>query len=501
MASFFYADIKTDELQVHGHNPSIPAQIELFDASASNIITLKAPAILSQPAVSITLPSSVSNTNSLMMNTGGTGVLELITPSGDLTMANYGTFTLNSISNTSTVTSAANISLANGKQLNLGNAANIGYDANTNIILSGSNQVIAKLGEQQVFSATYIGGNALINMGSISGETGIGFKNTSGGQIQVKPNLASSWTNLVTHLGNLGDVTVTTPANTNALLYNSGTNKWVNRQILYSDIGSKANITVDSINFTNSNILIGQTTVTNNLNKVIILNTSSAITPTVNGGFYVDFNVVTLGGGNGFRLVYNDTTGQVNKQANTMIALTDVDNAVDTIDGGCLRYISSSATYASRGTQYYSYAAYGQLNSYASAIQKGIFLSSTWASRTEDTIYAYPAGKFLYSSITGAIDGFDITKTYKIEFHISQNGNNISTNMTWQARILATSNVGTVLRAVRIGQVTDDRAPSLHCVAIVSGYAAYYLDYGLTAGSYSTTVSPDCQISICCHEM
>lgn len=230
MASFFYADIKTDELQVHGHNPSIPAQIELFDASASNIITLKAPTTLSQPAVSITLPSSVANTNSLMMNTGGTGVLELITPSGDLSMANYGAFTLNSISNTTTVTSAANISLASGRQLNLGATANIGYDANTNIILSGSNQVIAKLGGQQVFTATYTGGNALINMGSISGESGIGFKNTSDGQIQVRPNTTESWTDLATHLANLSDVQLSGLANNNALLYNSTTGKWFNSQ-------------------------------------------------------------------------------------------------------------------------------------------------------------------------------------------------------------------------------------------------------------------------------
>jgi hypothetical protein len=228
-ASFFYADIKTDELQVHGHNPGIPAQIELLDASASNVITLKAPLSLSQPSVSITLPANVSNTNSLMMNTGGAGVLELITPTGDMSMANYGAFTLNSISNTATVTSAANISLLSGRQLNFG-TANISYDANTNIILSGSNQVIAKLGGQQVFTATYTGGNALINMGSISGESGIGFKNTTNGQIQVRPNTTESWSDLATHLANLGDVQISGLANNNALLYNSTSGKWFNSQ-------------------------------------------------------------------------------------------------------------------------------------------------------------------------------------------------------------------------------------------------------------------------------
>ena len=229
MASFFYADIKTDELQVHGHNPSIPAQIELLDANASNMVILKAPVNLSQPSISITLPASVSNTNSLMMNTGGTGALELIAPSGDLSMANYGAFTINGISNTSSITSSANIGLASNRQLNLG-TANIGYDANANVIMSGSNQFITRINGQQVMSATYTNNNSFINMGSTSGESGIGFKNTSGGQIQVKPNSSTSWTDIVTNLSNCNDVAISNLANNNALLYNSTTGKWFNSQ-------------------------------------------------------------------------------------------------------------------------------------------------------------------------------------------------------------------------------------------------------------------------------
>jgi hypothetical protein len=240
MASFFYADIKTDELQIHGHNPSVPAQIELLDANASNMVIIKAPLSLSQPNVIITLPSSVSNTNSLMMNTSGTGALELIAPSGDLSMANYGTFIVNGISNTATITSAANINLASGKQLNLG-TANIGYDSNTNMILSGSNQVITRLGGQQVFSVSYTNGNALINMGSVTGESGIGFKNTSVDQIQVKPNSGSAWSNIVTHLPNLGDVQISGLANNNILTYNTTNSRWVNQANVYVRGSSDSN--------------------------------------------------------------------------------------------------------------------------------------------------------------------------------------------------------------------------------------------------------------------
>ena len=581
MSAFFYGDIKTDELRIHGHGDNTAGQIELYDATSSNLIILKAPSTISSSNITLTLPSSLSGgANTLLTNTSSEGQLGFVTPGGDISLGGSGTFTVNGISNTATITSTANLTLATGKQLNLGTAGNIGYDsANTNIIISGSNQVITRINGQQVLSTTYTASNSIINLGSTSGESGYGFKNTATGQVQVKPNSSSSWTNLVTHLSNCGDVTISSPANTNALIYNSGTSSWTNRQILLNDIsqvsvsGQTSNqaLFYNGTNFTNrsplytdltgnvtvlpflaSNVRIcagagvgGQTQrciaigssagASGQLGDAIAIGTSAGSGTGGQGircvaigavahisGAQPNYSMVLNAGstsvnalqesstyiapirtdaGNGYRLVYNDTTSEVTKQVNTMIALTDVDDAVDTVDGGCLRYKSDTATYASRGTQYYSYAAYGQLASYASAVQKPIFTGTTWSSRTEDTIYAYPSGKFSINSVNGTIEGFDSTKAYKLEFHVSQNGNNISTNMAWQARILATSNVGSVLRAVRIGQVTDDRAPSLHCVAIVTGYTAYYFDYGLTAGTYSTTVSPDCQISICCHEM
>lgn len=252
MASFFYADIKTDELQVHGHNPSIPAQIELLDANASNMVILKAPINLSQPSISITLPSSVSNTNSLMMNTGGTGVLELITPSGDLSMANYGRFTVNNISNTSTITSTANITLNNNKALYFrdsnnsinsnvtgdmlikSNSGNIFITATGEVIILSKSNGTVKIINEGVNELGFIveQPNTYINFGATTGSNGYGIRDNNG-VLQIKNRIDANaypyeWSNIVSRLDNLQDVNITSVSNNQVLVYNSTQSRWIN---------------------------------------------------------------------------------------------------------------------------------------------------------------------------------------------------------------------------------------------------------------------------------
>ena len=554
MASFFYADIKTDELQVHGHNPSIPAQIELLDANASNMVIIKAPVNLSQPSVSITLPSSVSNTNSLMMNTGGTGVLELITPSGDLSMANYGSFTLNSISNTSTITSTANISLASGKQLNLGSTANIGYDANTNIILSGSNQVIAKLGGQQVFSATYTGGNALINMGSTSGESGIGFKNTSDGQIQVKPNSSTSWTNLVTHLSNLGDVTITTPANTNALLYNSGTSKWTNRQITLNDIsqvsvsGQTSNqaLFYNGTNFTNRSPLY--TDLTGNVAVLPFLESNVRICAGAGVGGQTQrciaighsagaggqsAGAIAIGwlagtAGQGFRSIAIGTAAQsIGSQPNYSMVLNASSSSVNALQdnstyiapirndntSNVVMYNPSTyeMTYGSR--DYFTLTMFGELNNtYVAATGTLKFLFSLnntyWdvapnASASPPSLTRYSSGAITYNTSNGIIE-LNSAKNYYMDLDV-QMSVNYDTTATMVMELVknpVTSNTILCTSKLEASASVDYVFYTLPMKTIIQTASNIRINvYKSTAAGTATLLSPDCQITMFLQEI
>jgi hypothetical protein len=255
MASFFYADIKTDELQVHGHTANNSGQIELYDANSSNIIILKAPTIISQANITLTLPSTVSNTNSIMVNHGGTGELALISPSGDLSMANYGQFTVNGISNTSNITSTANIVLSGNKALYLrdsnnfinsnslndmlikSNSGNIFITANGEVVLLSKSNGTVKIINEGVNELGFIveTPNTYVNFGGTTGTSGYGIRDNNGVlQLKNRPNANTypvDWSNIVTHLSNCADVSFTNLANNNALFYNSTTGKWVNNPI------------------------------------------------------------------------------------------------------------------------------------------------------------------------------------------------------------------------------------------------------------------------------
>ena len=252
MASFFYADIKTDELQVHGHNPSIPAQIELLDANASNMVIIRAPLNLTQPNVIITLPSNVSTANSLMMNTLGNGELSFISPKGDISMDVTGSFTVNNLSNSATITSYSNIIMSTDKQLQFRDSNNYISSNSTgdmvmksdsgNIFITATGEVVilsksngtVKIINEGVNELGFIveQPNTYINFGATTGSNGYGIRDNNG-VLQIKNRIDSNtypyeWSNIVSRLDNLQDTNITAVSNGQVLVYNSTQSKWVN---------------------------------------------------------------------------------------------------------------------------------------------------------------------------------------------------------------------------------------------------------------------------------
>ena len=252
MASFFYADIKTDELQVHGHNPSIPAQIELLDANASNMVIIRAPISLTQPNVIITLPSNVATANSLMMNTLGNGELSFISPGGDISMDMNGSFTVNSLSNSSTVTSYSNLIMSVDKRLQFRDSNNYISSNSTgdmlikseygNIFITATGEVVilsksngtVKIVNEGVNELGFIveQPNTYINFGATTGSNGYGIRDNNG-VLQIKNRVDApfpiyEWSNMVARLDNLQDCNISGVSNNQVLVYNSAQSRWVN---------------------------------------------------------------------------------------------------------------------------------------------------------------------------------------------------------------------------------------------------------------------------------
>ena len=370
------------------------------------------------------------------------------------------------ISNDKLINSSLTIA---GQNVSLGGTASIGFsDLTGNISATQidpasitNDQLAGSITNAKLSNSNIVIGGQTINLG---GSGSLAFSNITGNisATQIDPNS-------ITNTQLAGSITNAKLSNSNIVIGGQTINLGGSGSLAFSDLtGNIAASQISPLTITNAQ-LAGSITNSKLVNSNIVI-----------GG-----QTINLGG-----------SGNIG-----MSNLSDVSNS-DILDGSLLRWDSTALLYYRRRTQYYSYAAYGQLASYSSATQKAILLSSTWSSRTEDTIYFYPAAKFTINGTTGSIGGFDSNKVYKIEFHISQNSNNISTTMSWRARIFGgTTSAGTKVRDVSIGSVTDDRAPSLHCVVIIGGYTSYYFDYGITAGTYSTTVSPDCQISISFNEI
>lgn len=244
--SFFYADIKTDELKVHGHTNSIPGQIEILDAASTNMVILKAPDVLASN-VTITLPTENGGTNSILTATDGSGTLGFVAASGDLTLGSSGAFTVNGISNTSTIQSTANIVLAGTNSLYFADS-NVGLRApdNGNLAISATSNIILEKGSSQMvfdIGAT----NSYINFSNVVGETGYGIKSNNG--VMQYKGISESWSNIGSDtLAGLTDVALSSLANNNILVYNTSDSKWHNDAITSGYYGSFYDTTTQTNN-------------------------------------------------------------------------------------------------------------------------------------------------------------------------------------------------------------------------------------------------------------
>jgi hypothetical protein len=407
----------------------------------------------------------------------------------------------------------ANAKLANsnvvigGQTIELGGSGSLAFSNITGFLNSGTqiengNIANAKLVNSSVTfngNTVSLGGSAVIPIDAL-GNTNISYTGIENHSVLAYHNQTSDWRQKKLSYGDLADVNVpVSSANGSIVFYNSSTQQ----------LEATTTPNVDAIYCNNSNILIGrQLTVPGTSTNNIIFNTvpSTTITPTQpsSGGFYINTASLRSTTSATQRLRYLPGTYEVTRCDDTLENLVNVGNSADSVDGGPVRYISSTGSYAARCAQYWSYAGYGQLSAYTVANTEKAILqtngTTVWASHTANSTYTFPSGKFTHDTATGILSGFDSTKHYKVEFHVSQNGNNINPAITWFARIRENNSTGNVIRDVRISQVTDDRAPSLHAVVIITGITVLYFGYGLT-GTYTTSANPDCQISICCHEL
>lgn len=251
--SFFYADIKTDELKVHGHTNSIPGQIEILDAASSNMVILKAPNVLAGN-VTLTLPAENAGSNNILTTTDGSGTLGFVTASGDLTLGSSGAFTVNGISNTSTIQSTANIVLAGTNSLYFADS-NVGLRApdNGNLVINAASNVILEKGSSHIvfdIGAT----NSYINFSNVVGDLGYGIK-SSNGIMQYKNTADAGWSNIgsgggggSSTLAGLTDVTLSGLANNNILVYDTSDSKWHNEAITSGYYGAFSDTTTQTNN-------------------------------------------------------------------------------------------------------------------------------------------------------------------------------------------------------------------------------------------------------------
>ena len=455
-------------------------------ANGDIILTSNSPSTIklvgpgNSPMVSISQDAGGNTFMSFGSTTGEAGYGIKADATGNVLIKSQGAAGWAGVSNTQ-------ISIA-GRTVELGGSNTIGFDNLTGNIAATQISPTSITNAQLVNSNVIVAGKTV----ALGSSATIGFSDLSTGNIaatQISP----------------ATITNTQLVNSNIVIGGQTINLGGSGSLEFSNITGSLNTGTQIVNgnianakLANSNIVIGGQTI--NLGGSGSLEFSN-ITGSLNTGTQiVNGNIANAKLANSNIVIGGQTINLGSAGSLVLSNISDVSSS-DALDGSLLRWDSTALLYYRRRTQYYSYAAYGQLASYSSATQKAILLNSTWASRTVDTTYSYPAAKFTISG-TGSIGGFDSNKVYKIEFHISQNSNNISTTMSWRARIFGgTTSAGTVVRDVSIGSVTDDRAPSLHCVVIIGGYTSYYFDYGITAGTYSTTVSPDCQISISFNEI
>ncbi len=326
--SFFYADIKTDELKVHGHTNSIPGQIEILDAASSNMVILKAPNVLAGN-VTLILPAENGGTNSILTTTDGSGTLGFVTASGDLTLGSSGAFTVNGISNTSTIQSTANIVLAGTNSLYFADS-NVGLRApdNGNLVINAASNVILEKGSSQIvfdIGAT----NSYINFSNVVGDLGYGIK-SSNGIMQYKNTADAGWSNIgsgggggSSTLAGLTDVALSGLANNNILVYDINDSKWHNEAITSGYYGAFSDTTTQTNNVAASyNVMLLNTT--DESYGVSVVN-NSQITVAHSGVYNIQFSAQLdkTDSGTDFVNIWLVKNGVAVPNTDTSVSLTD----------------------------------------------------------------------------------------------------------------------------------------------------------------------------------
>jgi hypothetical protein len=192
-------------------------------------------------------------------------------------------------------------------------------------------------------------------------------------------------------------------------------------------------------------------------------------------------------------MIYNRITGEISSWTDTLETLDDVNTTTspaNLADGALLRYNTSTSVYDRRSTQYYNLIWYGQLATINSTTQRAIFLTGSWTSLTQDTDRSFPMTKFsVGSASTGVLSGFDSTKTYKLELHMSLNCFDITAPTDLSVVLRETSSAGAVMSTARVRATQDAQCPSVHSITILNGYSSYYYGFVVGAGTLTGTTN------------
>lgn len=326
--SFFYADIKTDELKVHGHTNSIPGQIEILDAASSNMVIIKAPDILPSN-VTLILPKSNGTANALLTAADENGNLSFATASGDLTLGPGGQFTVNGISNTGTIQSSANILVTDGQSIYFRNENTGIYSADTNgnltMFTTGGN---IHFTDGSGFIGFNVGAsNSYLNFSDTTGESGYGIKSNNG-VMQYKGSNANNWSNIVSTLGGLTDVTLSGLANNNIITYNINDSKWHNVAVTSGYYGAFSDSTIQFNNTAASYNVMQFNTIEEAFGVSILNNSQVAVSHS--GVYNIQFSaqIIKTDSGTDYINIWLNKNGIAVSNTDTSVALIGNDDKV-----------------------------------------------------------------------------------------------------------------------------------------------------------------------------
>jgi hypothetical protein len=323
---------------------------------------------------------------------------------------------------------------------------------------------------------------------SLGGSTGITLNDLSDVVIGTLENhevlayhtATNDWRQLKLDIADLNGVSITgQPANEFTLISNGI--DFVSRQMTLNDI-SNVNTTAQA----SKDVLISTGTeyqnrqlVLNDISQVLVSAQSNKQTLISNGTNYVNR-----------QLEYGDLSGSLAIQQLSNVNTTT--SPQDAFDGSLLRYNTSTLNYDRRKTQYYNLVWFGQLNAITTSSQRALMLASNWTGLTQNTEYGFPQtpAKFSVGSLTnGGLFGFDATKTYKFDLHMSMNAFDLTATTDITVVLRATDANGSILSTSRVRLTADAQCPSLHNICIVNGYSSYFYGFTNSTGTLTGTVN------------